>query len=222
MSSNKTLVLAAGRGLSMDGIHKLKLTVPGYSETIKERIIRQFQGVLSIVVGYRAAELISEWPDQNYIYNHRWFETGSATSAALGLRSMVEPDVVTIMPSDLIFSDEMAKIINEEVQDTIFLCNTENRSKASVNVELREGKIVGHYRGAKRDGRDLEAIGVVKLSNKESVQKVVSKCESDSSLYFVEAFLDAELKLKAIELPFDYSEINSVEDYYQLWKRTND
>jgi hypothetical protein len=222
MSSNKTLVLSAGRGLSMDGIHKLKLTVPGSSETIKERIIRQFHGALSIVVGYRAAELISEWPEQNFIYNHRWFETGSATSAALGLRSMAEVGVVTIMPSDLIFSDEMAKMINKEVGNTIFLCNTENRSKASVSVQLRKGKIVGHYRGAKRDGRDLEAIGVVKLLNTESVQAVVNKCESDGSLYFVEAFIDSDLELKAIELPFDYSEINSVEDYYQLWKKTND
>lgn len=222
MSSNKILVLAAGRGLSMDGIHKLKLTVPGSSETIKERIIRQFQEELSIVVGYRAAELISEWPDQNFIYNHHWFETGSAISAALGLRSMAEADGVTIIPSDLIFSNEIAKIINEEVEDTIFLCNTENRSKASVNVKLHEGKIIGHYRGAKRDSRDLEAIGVAKLSNKESIRVVANKCENDNSLYFVEGLLNSDLSLKALELPFDYFEINSVEDYYQLWKKTND
>ena len=27
------------------------------------------------------------------------------------------------------------------------------------------GRIVGHYRGPRKDGRDLEAIGVVKLSS---------------------------------------------------------
>ena len=127
MSSNSILVLAAGRGLSMDGIHKLKLTVPGHCESIKERLNRQFHGVLTIVVGYRAAELISQWPDQNYVYNSRWFETGSAASAAMGLRSVVDEGGITVLPSDLIFSESIASMINSESRDAIFLCNTENR-----------------------------------------------------------------------------------------------
>ena len=42
-----------------------------------------------------AAELISEWPKMNLIYNNRWFETGSAESARIGLESLSNKGPVT-------------------------------------------------------------------------------------------------------------------------------
>ena len=71
MSLNNICVLAAGRGIGIDGFHKLNLASRATGETILERYQRQLGEDLHLIIGYKAAELMSLNPRFNYTYNAR-------------------------------------------------------------------------------------------------------------------------------------------------------
>ena len=216
---NNILVLAAGRGLSMDGIHKLKLLVPNTEDTIKSHIENNFPGKLSLVAGYRAAELISEWPELDFFYNNRWFETGSSESARLGLEALSDSLPVTIMPCDIIFSEKASKIINSCDSDSIFLVNTENRSINALNVIVNGEKIVDCYRGPKKDGSHLEATGISKIFSQKKLEIIADDCSQNPNNFFIETIIKSSCEFNWVDITNEVSEINTTEEYFELWNK---
>ena len=203
----------------MDGIHKLKLLVPKTENTIKTHLEKSFPGEISYVAGYRAAELISEWPKMNLIYNNRWFETGSAESARIGLESLSNKGPVTIMPCDIIFSEKASKIINDCNSDSIFLVNTENRSLNSLNVVVDGNKVIDCYRGPKKDGAHLEASGIVKIFSEKKINNIINYCFENPNCFFIESVIKSSAKFNWIDLTNELNEINTSEEYFELWNK---
>ena len=201
----------------MDGIHKLKLLIPATKDTIKTHIQNSFPGNLSIVVGYRAAELMSEWPDLDFSYNKRWYETGSAESARIGLRDLKKQNPVIIMPCDIIFSPKASATINNCNDDSIFVVNSENRSANALNVILDGEKIIDCYRGPKKDGSHPEAKGVAKIFSKEKLDIVSKECELNPNSFFIEALIKSGCKFNSVDLTGEINEINTTDEYFQLW-----
>ena len=216
---NNILVLAAGRGLSMDGIHKLKLLVPNTEDTIKSHIENHFPGSLSLVAGYRAAELISEWPKVNFFYNNRWYETGSSESARIGLLSLSDSLPITIMPCDIIFTKKASKIINSCNSDSIFLVNTENRSSNALNVIVNGDKIVDCYRGPKKDGSHLEATGISKIFSNDKLETIIENCSNNPNNFFIETIIKSSCEFDWLDITNEVNEINTTEEYFELWNK---
>tara|TARA_B100001094_G_C18100129_1_gene755258 strand:+ start:17 stop:694 length:678 start_codon:yes stop_codon:yes gene_type:complete len=222
ISKHNILILAAGRGLAMDGMHKLKLSVPKTNENLKTRLERQFSSNLNVVIGYKGAEILSEWPEVNFSYNHKWYETGSAVSALIGLEELQLELPIIIMPCDLILSDSAIHKVLESEGDVVFLKQRENRSENSLNCITDSGKILDSYRGQKRNNTDLEALGIVKISSQECLTSLLSEASKAENSYFVEYAVESFDKFSSIEISEAVNEVNSVEDYLSLWGTSND
>ena len=147
--SNSLLVLSAGRGIGLDGFNKLNLVSPSTGETILDRYNRQLGKNITIVTGYRAPEIMSCYPKFKFVYNYVWYETGSAFSAALGLKN--EPTV--IVPSDLFIGDDEAETISNASGNVIFTFKSENRAMGAVNITIKEKNILDIYEDPKKRRR---------------------------------------------------------------------
>ena len=215
MSSNKNLViLAAGRGIGIDGFNKLNLVFPSSKESILERYLRQFDAEVKIVVGYKAAEIMSLNPDLNYVYNHNWFETGSAFSTYLGAEELP----VIIMPCDLFLSDDAAEVINSSKGDLLFAIDSENRSNLNAHVSHKNSEILSIYNGSRKSGNDKEFTGIVKVSTKKTLEKLKKVCETNANFFLSEAIEKVKSEFKMEILKGDIKEINSINDYIDLFK----
>ena len=208
-SSEKLLILSAGRGIGLDGFHKLNLVSPETKETTLNRYMRQFGKNVTIVVGYRAAELISTYPDLDYVYNYAWFETGSAFSAHLGLSKAP----VTVVPSDLFISDEVANMISAMEDNAIYMINTENRGPNSINISYTNNCIVDIYQGSRKSGDDAEFCGIVKIVGQKILDEVSISCQEHSPDFFIESLVRHKENFKPCLLPDGVLEINTIEDY---------
>ncbi len=211
-SSEKLLILSAGRGVGLDGFHKLNLVSPDTKETTLARYMRQFGDEVTVVVGYRAAELISTYPDLDYAYNYAWFETGSAFSAHIGLGTAP----VTIVPSDLFITDAVAAEISAAEGNVIFMVNTENRAINAVNVCCDGPDIVDLYKGPKRSGNDAEFIGVVKIADQKVADEAARICEENPGDFFIECIAKMKGTFTAHLLSGGVTEINTIEDYLSM------
>ena len=214
-SSEKILILSAGRGMGLDGFHKLKLVIPNTGETILDRYARQFGSNIDVVVGYRAAELMSSYPSLIYNYNYSWFETASAYSAFIGMKTAP----VIILPSDLIIEDESAKKINNSTGNVVFVKSSENRSDDSVNVAEKNGKISKIYRGPKGSGNDWEFGGIIKISDDQLLSNLSNYCERNPALFFVECIEKFKELFTVINLDHGVFEINSIDDYLKIFQK---
>ena len=217
---NNILILAAGHDLAMDGIHKLKLSIPKTNENLKTRLERQFSANLNVVIGYKGAEILSEWPEINFSATTN-VETGSSISALIGLEKIQDQLPIIIM-LDLILSDSAVNKVLESEGDVVFLKQRENRSESSLNCITNSGKIVDSYRGQKRNNNDLEAIGIVKISSKKCLTSLLDHTFESENSFFVEYAVEAFDHFLSVEILDAVYEVNSVEDYLSLWESSND
>lgn len=218
-SKTRLLILSAGRGIGLDGYHKLKLVAPSSGETILDMYKRHFGGHITVVVGYRAPELMAENPDLGFCYNYNWFETGSAFSAHLGLAALNAGEPVLVVPSDLFISDEAARQINAAEGNVIFTRDTENRDMNAVNVAQNpDGTIASVYSGPKRGGDDDQFCGIAKIADADLRRSLSASCEEHPSLAFSECLDMHRDQFRAVRLNGWLSEINSVEDYMEFFE----
>lgn len=214
-SADDLLILSAGRGIGLDGFHKLKLVAPSTGETILDRYRRQISANISIVIGYRAPELMSLYPNLHYFYNHNWFESGSAFSAAIGLRGVP----VIVVPSDLFLDESAAEMLRSTTGNVIFTSDTENRKLNSINVSTRSGAVSRIYTGPKRHGDDVEFKGIVRIESLELLNALVASCEDNPSMAFSECLEMHKEDFCAVDIGGAVTEINTVEDYIDFFDK---
>ncbi len=213
-SANSLLILSAGRGIGLDGFHKLNLVSPSTEETILQRYRRQLSEDATVVVGYRAPELMARHPKLKYEYNYSWFETGSAFSAAIGLKSVP----VIVVPSDLFLDDEAAAVIRAATGNVIFTSNTENRSKKAVNVNTQGDAVTEIYCGPKRHGDDPEFKGIVRIEDPALLEALVKTCHANPSAAFSDCLDMHKEHFKTQDAKGSIYEINLVEEYMEFFQ----
>ena len=213
--ANSLLILSAGRGIGLDGFHKLNLVAPSSGETILDRYRRQLSTDISIVVGYRAPELMSLYPKFQYYYNYNWFEAGSAFSAAIGLKKVP----VIVLPSDLFLDEAAAEVVGSATGNIIFTSNTENRSTSAINVSADKGTVHEIYNGPKRRGDDVEFKGIVLIQDFELLTALVASCEDNPSMAFSDCLGMHKEAFRAVDTGGLVTEINAVEDYMEFFDK---
>ena len=83
----RAIILAAGRGHQLDGVNKVLIRHPKTGRTILDHAIEAFAGKnVTVVVGFRAIQIMELYPQLDYVLNPEWAVTGNAMKSWLGAR----------------------------------------------------------------------------------------------------------------------------------------
>ena len=155
----------------MDGFHKLLLRDPQNGELIIDQYLRIFADTdITVVLGYKAIEVMHRYPDLRYVYNPDWKITNNSYS--LGLALDTEPCYV--ISCDLFIDPEIIRILEEAEPNCILTENSENRQLNSLNCSMSQDRQIAEiYQGSLRSKNDPEAIGVYKISEKGQLDSCI-------------------------------------------------
>jgi choline kinase len=155
----RVIILAAGKSFHLDGINKILMKDPLTNKSLMTIFSEVFDGQdVSVVVGYKAIEVIQEYPDFDYVYNPNWAVTANSYSLSLALTE--EPCYV--ISGDLIIERALIEAMELVSGNCILTEFTENRRLTSLNCSLDNGTISEIYQGPLRNINHPEAHGILK------------------------------------------------------------
>lgn len=212
--NKRLIILAAGQGFKLDGFVKLLIKHPISGETIMDRYLRLFADYdITVVVGYKAVEIMSQYPGLDYVYNDQWRITGNS----YGLYQALDERPCVVISSDLLFDEDMVQLIELSPTDSVFVVNSENKGVNTVRCRTTDGKIEKFYMGeAEQD--DPESIGIFKITNPQVLKEWKRQC-LDNKNVFAGLNLPLDYGLKAVDKgAIGYYEINTPLDYINCIK----
>ena len=207
----RAIVLAAGEGYQVGGFNKILLRRPDSGETIMDQYMRLFHGLdITVVVGYRAVNIMNLYPDLNYVYNADWQFTQDSRSLSLALSD--EPCYV--VQTDLFIMDDVLGLLSED--DGILAAHKENRSRTDVNVRVEDGRIANIYPGELRRPDDVQPLDIYKVCDRHLLRIWKRNCRENPHIYSVlnlpieehrpiHAAVTAESSVIQIKTPLDYA-----------------
>ena len=216
----RTIILAAGQGFQLDGCVKLLIRDPQSGERIIDQFIKIFSKTkITVVVGYKAIDIMQRYPDLNYVFNSDWKITNNSYSLGLGLND--EPCYV--VSSDLFIAPEIIKILEDAEPNCILTENRENRELNSLNCKIVKNRQIDEiYQGPRRNINDPEAIGVYKISDKDLLQSWKKNCLRYGNLFAGQNWrFDMSCVYSVDKENYRLDEINTVFDYLNLIEKRN-
>lgn len=216
----RVIVLAAGQGFQLDGLHKCLIRDPLSGKRIIDKVIAAFpQYSITVVVGYQAIRVMQEYPLLNYVYNQDWGITNNSYSLALALND--EPCYV--LSCDLIFEPALIRTMDKASDNIILTTRRENRSLTAINCVMQEHRVIETYQGVLRHQRDPESVGIFKISNPQTLRNWKQNCLKYPNL-FVAQNLPLSANDPAVEVldqgEHRLYEINTPHDYMRLLEET--
>lgn len=210
----RLIILAAGQGFKLDGFNKLLIRNPKSGRTILEHYLEMFSGWrITVVVGFRAIEVMSAYPELDYVYNDDWRITGNSYSLALALDD--EPCVV--ISSDFIFDEQLLEQIKAAPENGAFVRHSENKGTNTLRCKIEDGRVVSIYLGFEA-GTDPEAIGIYKASDAGLLRKWKRECLQNRNV-FAGSNLPLDSQIAAVDVTsIPLHEINTPLDYLKLIK----
>jgi choline kinase len=205
----RLIILSAGDSFELDGFNKLLIKNPMTGKTI----IEQYQSIFEpkeiiVVVGYKAMEIMNQYPNFKYIYNKKWQTTGSAYSLSLVLNE--EPTIV--IESDFFINDSL-KTEFENKEEFVVIKNSESKSINSFKAILNQGFVSEVYSG-KANSNDRELLGIFKISNQETLRQWKKNGIQNPHQYIGESFPYETSKVPFIEVSGkSITEINTPIDF---------
>ncbi len=214
----KVIILAAGQGFELDGYNKILIRDPLTGERIMDHYIRIFKGYdITVVVGYRAINIMNRYPAVRYIYNAQWRLANNSYSLALAL----DDEPCFVLSSDFIFDPRIVEVMEHAAPNCILTYHRENRILTSLNCAVaKDGRIKEMYQGEVRERTDPEAAGIYKITDRKILRDWKTRCLQHSNLF-------AGQNLDFITFPIfsvdkgdmRFDEINTPLDYMELLKR---
>lgn len=216
---NRAIILAAGRGHQLDGAIKSLIKHPQTGQTVLDYAIDAFAGKkITVVVGFRAIQIMEQYPQLDFVINHDWAITNNAMS--LGLALSDEPSYV--VSGDIFFGRDLVEKLDNSAPDAVLTDGRENRTSTAVHARLNANNTLFEtYQGPVKNARDPEIIGMFKISNPALLAFWKQQCIRNGN-FFVGQTLPCEgYDIHAVDrgnLMFD--EINTSSDYLRLLERT--
>lgn len=212
----RAIILAAGHSYSMDGIVKCLIKNPKTGKSILGHAVEALQGYdITVVVGYKAVEIMQEFPQLDYVYNSEW----SITSNSYSLGLVLDTTPSFVLSSDLLFDrsfiEEMDKLDN-----AVLVEERENRTLSAIHCVVDGARrIVESYVGPLRSAKHPEAIGIYKISSPELLRAWKKNCLEYSNI-----FVGQNLPLAPDNVPIIahhkqsgfFAEVNTPNDYLAL------
>ena len=215
----RVIILAAGQGYQLDGFNKLLIRDPIDNQRVFDKYIAAFSGMeITVVVGYRAINVMQQYPAYNYIYNQDWAVTNNSYSLSLALSD--EPCYV--ISGDLFIQPELINFLDKSGSDIVLTQNRENRTMSALNVSMDENQIIKEvYQGKLLDPSDPEALGIFKITSPNILKEWSRNCRKYRNL-FVGQNLPYNImdSIKALDISnHRICEINTPLDYIRLLSR---
>lgn len=217
---DRAIILAAGRGHQLDGFTKVLLRHPKTGRTVLEHALDAFSGKqVTVVVGFRAIQVMEQFPHLDYVINHDWAITNNAHSLALALTG--EPTFV--VSGDTFFSRELIAELEGGGPDLVLTEARENRTLSAIHCELDGGRrVVSTYQGPVRSVHDPEALGLFKISDAETLRLWKRRSIEHANMFAGQTLPCDLVEISAADLgAHDYDEINTPADYLRLIEKTS-
>lgn len=215
----QAIILAAGRGHQVDGMAKVLIRHPATGRTILEHAVAAFAGKrIVVVVGFRAVQIMESAPLLCYVINHAWSLTNNAMS--LGLALTEEPTYV--VSGDIFFDRDLVEHLDAAGPDVALTENRENRALSAIHCALRDdGSVSETYQGPVRDLAHPEAIGLFKVSDRETLRRWKRLCTAHGNLFVGQTLpCDGARIMPVSRGDFAFHEINTPTDYLRLLERS--
>ena len=217
----RTIVLAAGQGFQLDGLNKVLLRDPVDGKRIMDQFVHMFGGTdMTVVVGYKAIEIMQRYPELHYVHNADWKVTNNSYSLGLALNE--EPCYVT--SCDLFMDADIVDRLNAAGPNCMLTARTENRQLNSLNCGLDDdGRVVEIYQGGLHKQTDPEAMGVFKISDRSLLASWRQRCMSHSNLFCGQNLPLENCPVLAVDKGDSrFDEINTVADYIRVLANARD
>jgi choline kinase len=212
---DRVIVLAAGRGHQLDGATKVLIRHPATGRTILDHFIDAFAGKrITVVVGFRAIQIMEQYPQLDYVINHDWAVTNNAMSLGLALDG--EPSYVT--SGDIFLERALIDELDQAAPNLALTELRDNRTLTAIHCVLRDdGSIAETYQGPVKDVRHPEAIGLFKITDDELLRRWKHLSIRHGNLFVGQTLPCEEAPIAAVprnDHPF--VEINTPADYLRL------
>lgn len=215
---SRVIILAAGQSLQLDGVVKVLIRHPVNGKTILDHMIEAFEGKdITVVVGYRAIEVMQAYPRLNYVINPSWALTNNAMSLALALGDA--PTYVVV--GDVFLERGLVERLDRGPDDLALTRTTENRIPTSIHCVVDgEGKICDVYQGPVRSPQHPETTGVFKMSTPDALRAWKRRCMQHGNLFAGQLIPCSTACVRSVDASQDeISEINTAVDYLNLIAR---
>lgn len=216
----EVIILAAGQGFQLDGFNKLLIKDPLTNKKIIDIYLDIFKDFkITVVVGYRAINVMHEYPKLNYVYNSSWATTNNSYSLGLALNN--KPAI--ILSGDLIFDK---KLINKflALNDNIIVTKKNfNRKSNSINaISNNKNLIKKIYSGKIKNINHQESMGIFKIKSKEILKILKNKCLNNKKKFVAENLPLSEFNFANFDATnFRLDEINNPTDFIKIKKKYN-
>jgi len=213
----KLIILAAGDSFELDGFNKLTIKHPKFNMSIIEIYRKVFKvDKIQVIVGFRAMNIMNDFPEFEYILNDKWQTTGSAYSLSLALDE--HPSIV--ISSDFIFNPYQSEKLDSKEDNVAFIKKSESKRLSSLKCEIDDKKIVNVYRGKSKEIHHNELIGMFKISDPQILNDWKLLSMNNPSKYAGETlpFDNYSINYKILHSDTLY-EINTPSDYINLLKK---
>ena len=215
MSVDRAIILAAGQGFQLDGMNKALIRHPGTGKTILDHATDAFAGKkITVVVGFRAIQIMETYPELDYVINPDWALTNNAMSLGLALTD----DPCYVVSGDIFFNRELIQELDAAPENLVLTDNRENRSLTAIHcITDDNNRIVETYQGPVRDILHPEAIGLFKITDKTTLQEWRKLCARHGNLFAGQTLPCGGASIESYPLRENmFEEINTPADYLRL------
>lgn len=213
----RLIVLAAGQDNLLDGMIKCLIRHPANGKTVLDWVSESASGMeVTVVVGYRAIEIMERYPNFRYIVNPDWAVTNNAYSLSLA----IDESPCIVMPGDIFVNSDTIDCLLDCAPDCALSMKRENRSSSAINAKVVQGIIREIYTGPLHDIEDEVLVGLYKISSKSLLRSWQQNGFARSNLFSGKTLPldDSSAPVKACRPTTScaFSEINTVDDYIRL------
>jgi len=215
MSVERVIILAAGQGFQLDGICKVLLRHPTTGKTILQTAIDAFSGKdITVVVGYKAIDIMQEYPELDYVINSNWAVSNNALSLGLAL----DERSTYVVSGDIFFDHSLIQELDLAGPDLVLCEDRENRTLTAVHCVFdQETGLSETYHGPVRDHLHPEAIGLFKVSSPGLLRKWKKQCLEHGNLFVGETLPCGAAEILRHDVGVHpFHEINTHGDYLNL------
>lgn len=213
------VILAAGVGTRLGRPFPKSLSMLPNGEKILGRQIRLLReaGIraITIVVGFKMALIMEEFPDVYYSYNPIFYVTNTSKSLAWGLRHL--DDDVLWMNGDVVFEEGVLQKVLSAPQTNLVCVDKKRCGEEEVKYRQNEKGHICEISKSVQNGEG-EALGI-NLVRRQSLPQFVACLDRCEDMDYFERGIELMLQDGEIVLPLDISEFRCVEvDFNADWE----
>lgn len=181
----RLIILAAGQGYKLGNYNKILLKSPRTNSTIMDSYLEIFKGAdVTVVVGYKAINIMHQYPNLRYIYNPDWSITKDSYSLGLAL----DEEPCYVIHSDMFLSRNIRGVLDDCEGNCVITINRDSRNSSALNCSLDDKKIKEIYQGGLRDPLDPELIGIYKITQRDTLRYWKRNCLEHRNLLIGQNF----------------------------------